>query len=374
MPPAVRHSPPESTPAHVGALPAAWYFDDETLQVERRRLFDSGPSYAGHEALVRRAGDFAALTGEHEGQVLVRDAEGVARLVSNVCRHRQAELVSGRGRTKRLVCPMHNWAYDLAGKHVAAPHFDQLPCLDLAMSPLQRWNGLVLAGPGDAAADLAPVAKWPELAAGADYDLVRVDDEVIDLNWKLFMEVFLEDYHVSVVHPGFRNFVDVRQLDAEPDTVRGERFFAENVGVNWPLVKAGSPTFARFQELLLDASRGHKPPYGAVWLAYFPNMLLEWYPYTFVASTYWPRTARETVVRAEVYMDRRIVDERQDLVEATLAVLDEVTQEDLDVCYALSRGREAVWRRGGQESPGPYHQPMEQGLEQFHRWIRNSLG
>ncbi|MBX3427272.1 MAG: aromatic ring-hydroxylating dioxygenase subunit alpha [Pirellulales bacterium] len=374
MSPFVRHSQAKARSTPASALPASWYFDEETLALERRRLFAAAPGYVGHDALVPQEGDYAALDGQYAGEALVRSADGVARLVANVCRHRQAELVTGRGHVKRLVCPMHNWAYDLTGKQVAAPRFDRLPCLDLAARPVTRWNNLLFAGPGDPAAELAAVGKWPELAASADYVLARVDSEAIDVNWKLFMEVYLEDYHVGVVHPGFRNFVDVSELDAEPDFVVGPRLFAERVGVDWPLAKAGSPAFAEFQRLLVDASRGDKPPYGAVWLAYFPHMLLEWYPYTFVASTYWPLSPQSTLVQAEYYMDRRIVSERQDLVAATLAMLDEVTGEDLGVCYALHRGRSALWRRGAGDPPGPYHEPMEQGLAQFHRWVRNALG
>ncbi len=374
MPPTVRPAEGKPSIAPGVPLPAAWYFDEETLDRERRRLFAAGPSYVGHDATVAQAGDYVALEGEHDGRVLARGTDGVVRLVSNVCRHRQAALVTGRGRAKHLVCPMHNWAYDLTGKQVAAPHFDALPCLDLPTRPLSQWNNLLFTVPGDAAIDLAPISKWPELTASADYALVRTDSGLVPLNWKLFMEVFLEDYHVGVVHPGFRNFVDVSTLDVAPETIAGPRFFGELVAVNWPLVKAGTPSFAEYQRLLVEASRGDKPPYGAVWLAYFPHMLLEWYPYTLVASTYWPLSAQSTLVRAEYFMDRRIVADRQDLVQATLAVLDEVTGEDLEICYALARGRHALWKRGQELPPGPYHDPMEQGLARFHRWVRDSLG
>ena len=39
------------------------------------------------------------------------------QLVSNVCRHRQAVMLQGRGNTGgQVVCPLHRWTYDLDGQ------------------------------------------------------------------------------------------------------------------------------------------------------------------------------------------------------------------------------------------------------------------
>ena len=55
--------------------------------------------------------------------------------------------------------------------------------------------------------------SWTELST-TDYVLERIDEEEHDLNWKVFLEVYLEDYHIGVVHPGFRAMVDPTDLRA----------------------------------------------------------------------------------------------------------------------------------------------------------------
>jgi len=137
-------------------LPVAAYFDDALLQREIETLFQKGPRYIGHELMVPEAGNYFALPGEKEGRVLVRNKQDQIELLSNVCRHRQAIMLNGRGTADNIVCPLHRWTYDLKGELLGAPHFADKPCLNLNRTPLQQWNGLLFESSGrDIARDLA---------------------------------------------------------------------------------------------------------------------------------------------------------------------------------------------------------------------------
>ncbi|HNW01354.1 MAG TPA: Rieske 2Fe-2S domain-containing protein, partial [Burkholderiaceae bacterium] len=130
-------------------LPVSSYFDDALYQREQSTLFQNGPRYVGHQLAVPNVGDYYALPQEGEGRALVRTPTGV-ELISNVCRHRQAVMLKGRGslNTTRpgsaggnIVCPLHRWTYSAggsgtgpslpAGSLLGAPHFPQDPCLNL---------------------------------------------------------------------------------------------------------------------------------------------------------------------------------------------------------------------------------------------------
>ena len=348
-------------------LPISWYFDPDILEIERRELFAAGPTYAGHASLVANDGDYIALGGQQVGKLLVRH-RGRAKLVSNICRHRQAEMLTGRGHAKNIVCPVHNWAYDLNGRQVAAPHFPENPCLDLERTELAEWNGMLFAGPRDARRDLAPLDGWTELSA-SNYVLERIDEEEHDLNWKVFLEIYLEDYHISACHPGFRAMVDPTDLRGVLQAVGGERFFCEQVNVRWPLPPAGSPVFAEFQKVLMDVLAGHRPPFAAIWMCLFSGQLIEWYPFTMIVTTYTPLSPTRTRLRSEYYFDREIAQSRRDFVETGLAVLDEVTGEDQAAAELLQKGRRALHARG-ENRQGPYQVPMEQGLRRFHECLR----
>ena len=358
----------KSTGAAAVGLPTSWYFEPEILEIERRELFAAGPTYAGHASLVPHDGDYMALGGQQAGKLLVR-REGRAQLVSNICRHRQAHMLSGRGHAKNIVCPVHNWAYDLDGRQLAAPHFPENPCLDLECTPLVEWNGMLFAGPRDIRRELTALDGWTELSS-SDYVLERIDEEEHDLNWKAFLEVYLEDYHISACHPGFRAMVDPSDLRGALQAVSGERFFCEQVNVRWPLPPAGSALFAEFQMILMDVLSRRRPPFAAIWLCLFPGQLIEWYPYTMVVTTYTPLSPTRTRLRSEYYFDREIAETRRDYVESGLAVLDEVTGEDQAAAELLHAGRRSLYSRG-ENAQGPYQMPMEQGLRRFHDCLRN---
>src|SRR4051794_19757536 len=348
-------------------LPISWYFDPEILEIERQALFSAGPTYSGHQSLVTTDGDYFTLGGQQSGKLLVRK-NGRPQLVSNVCRHRQSQMLTGSGHAKNIVCPTHNWAYDLDGCQIAAPHFEKNPCLDLERTELAEWNGLLFAGPRDVRHELAPLNSWTELVA-SDYVLERVDEEEHDLNWKAFLEVYLEDYHISAVHPGFRAFVDPTDVRNALQAVGGERVFCEQVHVRWPMPPAATPVFFEYQKILLDVLAGQRPPYAAIWMCVFSGQLIEWYPFSFVVTTYTPLTPTRTRLRSEYYFDRYIAQTRRDYVETGLAVLDEVTAEDHWAAQKLQSGRCALYA-SGDDAQGPYQMPMEQGLRRFHDCLR----
>ena len=155
-------------------LPVSAYFDPEVFQLEAQRIFAHRPRYLGHELSVPEIGDHCALAQEGEGRALVRTRSGV-ELISNVCRHRQAVILRGRGHTDgNIVCPLHRWTYDLSGQLLGAPHFPDDPCLNLRNYPTQRWNGLVFeGGHRSIAADLAALNTHPTFDFGG-YVLDRI--------------------------------------------------------------------------------------------------------------------------------------------------------------------------------------------------------
>src|SRR5262249_51763479 len=89
-------------------LPVSWYFDPKIFELEKRHLFDAGANYVGHELMVPKVGDYHTLAWKNDAQVLVRGPSGI-ELLSNVCRHRQAIMLKGRGNVENIVCPLHRW-------------------------------------------------------------------------------------------------------------------------------------------------------------------------------------------------------------------------------------------------------------------------
>jgi phenylpropionate dioxygenase-like ring-hydroxylating dioxygenase large terminal subunit len=352
--------------AVIPQLPVHWYFDPQLYELEKRLLFDAGPGYIGHELMVPNVGDYQTLDWLAHARALVRNESGV-ELLSNVCRHRQAIILKGRGTARNIVCPLHRWTYDLRGQLLGAPHFDVNPCLDLAKSPLSSWHGLLFAGRRDVARDLGSMEVAQELDfSGFVFDRIEIDDYAC--NWKTFIEVYLEDYHVEPFHPGLGNFVDVSNLK----WTFGDWYSVQVCGVKRALTRPGSAVYRRWHEQVLSYGEGAMPRHGAIWLTYFPNIMVEWYPHSLVVSTIIPRGPEACTNVVEFYYPEDIVLFEREFVEAEQAAYKETAIEDAEICARMTEGRRALMQQGLNET-GPYQSPLEDGMAHFHGFLRRQL-
>jgi choline monooxygenase len=349
-------------------LPVNVYFDDALLQQEIKQLFHRGPRYAGHELMVPNAGDYATLAWENEGRMLVRNAQGI-ELMSNVCRHRQAKMFDGRGNASNIVCPLHRWTYDLKGELIGAPHFGETPCMNLSRTPLQGWNGLLFEQNGgvNVAQMMAGLSVTKDLDFSG-YMLDHIEVHECDYNWKTFIEVYLEDYHVEPFHPGLGSFVTCADLHWE----FGDNHSVQTVGVNHALARSGTPKYKKWQEQVLKFRDGVAPPHGAIWLTLYPNIMVEWYPHVLAVSTVWPRGPQKTVNVVEFYYPEEIVLFEREFVEAEREAYMETCIEDDEIALRMDAGRRILMERGVNEV-GPYQSPMEDGMQHFHEWYRRHI-
>ncbi|WIT10214.1 aromatic ring-hydroxylating dioxygenase subunit alpha [Paucibacter sediminis] len=349
-------------------LPVTSYFDEGLFRKEQELIFQPGPRYLGHALAVPEVGDFYALPQEGEGRAIVRTPEGL-ELISNVCRHRQAVMLRGRGNTKsNVVCPLHRWTYDLKGQLVGAPHFEQDPCLNLNRYQLRDWNGLLFEDNGrDIAAELAAVGPRAELDFSG-YVLDKIHVHECDYNWKTFIEVYLEDYHVGPFHPGLGKFVTCDDLAWE----FGKHHSVQTVGIHKALEKPGSEVYSKWHQQVLQFRGGEPPKQGAIWLTYYPHIMVEWYPHVLVVSTLFPKGPQKTTNVVEFYYPEEIAAFEREFVEANQAAYMETCIEDDEIALRMDWGRKALMERGDNEV-GPYQSPMEDGMQHFHEWYRREM-
>ena len=350
-------------------LSVSTYFDEDLFRREQALIFQHGPRYLGHELAVPNVGDYYALPQEGEGRMLVRTRDGV-ELVSNVCRHRQAVMLKGRGHTRQsVVCPLHRWTYDLHGQLIGAPHFDHDPCLHLNNYPVRTWNGMVFEDNGrDIAADLAKLGPRAKLDFNG-YVLDHVEMHECHYNWKTFIEVYLEDYHVGPFHPGLGQFVTCDDLSWE----FGHHHSVQTVGLHNGLKHAGSPTYQRWRDEVLRVHEGTLPEQGAIWLTYYPNIMIEWYPKVLTVSTLYPISTGKTLNVVEFYYPEEIAAFEPEFCQAQRAAYMETCIEDDEIGERMDAGRRALHERGDDEF-GPYQAPMEVGMQHFHEWYRRVMG
>jgi phenylpropionate dioxygenase-like ring-hydroxylating dioxygenase large terminal subunit len=368
----------DTADCHGAALPVADYLDTEVFRREQRAIFAAAPRYLGHTLAVPEPGDYYALPTEGEGRALVRGPGGVA-LLSNVCRHRQALMLRGRGNTgASIVCPLHRWTYALSGALRGAPLFSEDPCRHLPAYPTETWHGLIFEPGADrsAARDLATLrpsgrADGFDADAVLDFDgyvLDRIHVKTCEINWKTFAEVYLEDYHVAPFHPGLAGFVDCGDVQWG----FGAHHAVQRVRALPSATRPGSGAYARWQDALRGVQRLPPPRHGALWFSYYPSLMIEWYPLVLIVSSLTPIAPERTLNVIEFYYPQEVAAFERELVEAQQAAYFETGAEDDEIALRMTLGRRALAARGGDDA-GPYQRPLEDGMRHFHAWYRRTM-
>lgn len=173
-------------------------FDDEIRTVLRRYPIPFCPSSALPEA-----GSYVARTAAGIPLVVVRGDDGVVRGFRNACRHRGAQVAQGSGCAKAFRCNYHGWTYRLDGGLQHIPHEQGFPDLDKqqhALAPVQvrEQAGLIFVTQQDDAI-AGELEELPEFFNDKQ-QLFNTNEYTLDLNWKIFLESFLEGYHIKPAH------------------------------------------------------------------------------------------------------------------------------------------------------------------------------
>lgn len=290
-----------------------------------------------------------------EPLVLARDLGGELRCLSNVCTHRGNLLVSEAGAAKRLRCRYHGRTFGLDGRFAHMPAFEEArdfprACEDLPRLALESLLGgsYTALGPpssfGEWTAQLAPLL---ETLPVEEFVHAPQRAEVYDVgcHWALYVDNFLEGFHIPYVHPGLAALVE----DGSYRTELGA----------WGNLQTG---LAREGELAFEAAQtvGEQAgPVAAYYFWLFPSTMLNVYPWGVSVNVVEPLGLGRTRVRFEPYVWR------PELVgRGAGGALEEVQREDEQVVESVQRGMRSRLYERGRFSP-----QRELGVHQFHRLL-----
>ena len=193
-------------------VPTSAYTDPERFARERERLFLSRPLVIGHASQLPEPGDAIVYDWLDLPLITMRDKDGQIGTFLNVCRHRGMRLVQDEGQTclRSLVCPYHQWTYGLDGKLRHIPRSESFADLDpaelgLVALPTEVRHGLIWLQvdrerPMDLDTHLAGLGRDMDTFGMGDYTFFRQHARIIDCNWKLIQDAFLDGYHVTRLH------------------------------------------------------------------------------------------------------------------------------------------------------------------------------
>ncbi|MBI5089604.1 MAG: aromatic ring-hydroxylating dioxygenase subunit alpha [Actinobacteria bacterium] len=190
-------------------------YDQELFDLEMLRVFGRSWVWLGDTEDLQQPGDYISGVIGAQPVVVVRTADGQIKGYLNNCRHRASTVVSGSVGNcgSSMVCPYHNWAYNLDGQLIGVPdrvrmYPDGLPLDEYGLVPIRievAWGKLVF---GCLSHKAPTFREWIEPIADR-YDSYRFDtftryqrelNQEYPINWKAFVENSNDDYHVRFVH------------------------------------------------------------------------------------------------------------------------------------------------------------------------------
>ena len=337
----------------MNALPAHWYRDPTTVALERARIFDRGWQLLAHASRLRHAGDHVVVDCAGLPVIAVRDADvdgapGPVRAFHNVCRHRAGPIALCDGQAaKSLRCRYHGWNYGLDGRLKSAPEMDQAEHFDTGEIRLPRldvreWQGLVFAADASRAMPIEQVVAGIDARIGDARGLPayaghRRASYDIACNWKVYVDNFLEGYHLPHVHPGLNRVLDYRSYRTE---------LAEWHALQWSPLESGPALYGNGDALYY-------------WL--WPNTMLNLLPGRLQTN----RVLPVGVDRCRVEFDTYYAPGAESAADADQAFSDEVQAEDIAICEAVQRGLAS-----GSYTTGPLNPLRETAVHHFHQRLR----
>jgi len=355
------------------SLPFECYWKGSILTQEQKLIFSKQWLGVGRSDRLELPGEYEAFELNGQALILIRDQEKMLRLFANTCRHRGSKLLDGSGQCQAISCPFHGWTYALNGNLKFAKTMSENPNFDfldhsLIEYSLKEAQGFLFAFLGSQPTDLdIQLGDFSELHRPWSLnELITTRRQVFEVqcNWKAFLDVFNEYYHLNNVHP-----TSIDNLYCKPhnaDETTGD--YASQFGLT-----SGTGALLEAQQIkALPVMENLDEPWclGARYSWIFPNM-------TFAASqeAIWvyeanPISSERCQIRQSICFPKNTT-ELPDFKEKSQAYyqrLDDAMDEDI---IALENQQKGL--RNSPSLQGRFSTLMESNVATFAKWYANKV-
>lgn len=202
----------ESTDTYLGSgnLSTDRYLKREFHDLEVEKMWSRTWQAACRESEIANSGDFYVYDIAQHSIVVTRTESGDIKGYHNACLHRGRQLRRDCGSAREFKCPFHGFRWSLEGDFLGAPcewDFPHINKSEFSLPQVQTatWGGWVFINMDLEAESLESYmgilpqhfTRWqPENT----YKVMHVE-KVIECNWKVAWEAFIESYHTVQTHP-----------------------------------------------------------------------------------------------------------------------------------------------------------------------------
>ena len=275
-------------------------------------------------------------------------------LINNSCLHRGAQIVKEKQtHTGTLVCPLHRWTYDEKGCLMGEPFPGAKGCLKTDKT--STWNNMIFQGEFPEISVPLHLQKYLELK---DYVHTKTEIMTVKSSWKIFMEVYLDLYHVRPYHSGLGNFVDMDNFQWHFN----DRWSIQEVMLNKKEKLNPNKHFDELEKMI--AANYPDIDRGALWMTIYPSIMLEWYPNMLTVSTIWPgKSPGESLNIIEYHHLEEVAAFDQEFVETQINAYATTADEDAEICELIQAGRSKAAEHY------PTHPSLEKGIDKFYEYL-----
>jgi glycine betaine catabolism A len=366
-------------------LPTTWYRSADIFRIEKERIFCREWLAACREEELPRPGDSQVLDVLGESILLVRNREGQLRAFYNVCRHRGARLCRDADATvapgrvslpggvtagRLIVCPYHQWSYDLNGSLVAAPHLGAdagFNKQEYSLYPVgvDTWGGFVFLNlsPTEAKPFAAQLGGIPHRLRRYPLAELRIGRTIrydVAANWKIICENYNECYHCGGVHPELCALVPSFR-EAGGANLDWERGVPHRSGA-YTFTESGTTSRRPFPGLDEDEQVRHK---GEL---VYPNLFLSVACDHVAAFLLQPLGPERTRIICHFLFEAQEIDKPGFDPRDAVDFWDLVNRQDWTVCESVQEGIQARVHEHG------YFAPMEDWNLDIRRYVTERIG
>jgi len=335
------------------------YFDADRFSAQAEAIFAPAWHLLPPMPEGANTAPFSLLPGMLDEPLLqTREENGRLNCLSNVCTHRGMRLCSAPGQGKKIRCPYHGRRFALSGEFEDAPGFEGAQGFpraedDLASLSIRHFGPLRFFSLEGALAFDAWIEPLQKRLSFLPLDAFVLDTQgiqvfEIEAQWELYVENYLEGFHVPWVHKGLAAEIDGTDYRVEA-------------------LKEGSVQIAFSKNGPAFEIPAEHPEAGlgvAAWYFHlFPNLMVNVYPWGISVNVVEPLSVHRTRIRFLPYVWRSELREK-----GAGASLRRVELEDEFVVEGVHAGLKSRLYRGGRYAPG-----HEQAVFAFHRRMDRAL-
>lgn len=349
--------------SHAHTLHADFYTRQEFFESAKQKIFSRTWQFLHTTENMKEPGSVMPvmlLPGFlNEPLVITRDRQQNLHVLSNVCTHRGALIASKPCNLHDLRCPYHGRRFDLTGKFLSMPEFQEVRNFPTDADNLHKLPAFLagnlmftcLQPETDPLLFFGPMLQrmswfnWQALKYRPDLS----KDYEVNAHWALYCENYLEGFHIPFVHASLNRVIDFSQYHTE---------LFEYSSLQLAIARPGEVAFD-----LPQSSADHGRQVAGYYFFVFPNIMFNFYPWGLSLNVVKPVTPSKTIVSFLTF----ISDERM-YNQGAGSGLDRVEVEDEAVVESVQQGIRSRFYNTGR-----YSVRHEKGTHHFHRIIVSFL-